>query len=136
MDERIACCGFARLVGKNVDYLMNKYEIALGRQSKNSTLDVILGTSLVQAKLPCGVQRYLRTEHASILPFVFFNLCCMLMIPVLLSREQSKRWNPDVLSQQASVNNAVISLDCCFYRGTSVYLCLCYCSACSTCETA
>ncbi|KFM26227.1 Fork head transcription factor 1 [Auxenochlorella protothecoides] len=43
LDPRVLQCGFARLLGKDVDYIVRKYEIVLGRRSKASTLDVILG---------------------------------------------------------------------------------------------
>ena len=35
--------GIARLVGTNVDHTMRKYEIVLGRRSKSTDLDVVLG---------------------------------------------------------------------------------------------
>ena len=42
-DPRLARCGFAKLVGEKVDHIMRKYEITLGRRSKATNLDVVLG---------------------------------------------------------------------------------------------
>jgi len=42
-DQRIQGCGFAKLVGDNVDFVMKKYSIVMGRKSKNSTNDLVLG---------------------------------------------------------------------------------------------
>jgi len=43
MDPRIQQCGFAKLVGDDFEYYMRKYEINLGRKSKTTELDVVLG---------------------------------------------------------------------------------------------
>lgn len=42
-DPRLKRVGFAKLVGENVDHIMRKYEIVLGRRSKATALDVVLG---------------------------------------------------------------------------------------------
>ena len=41
-DPRLPKVGFAKLIGKDLDYTMRKYEITLGRKSKQD-IDVILG---------------------------------------------------------------------------------------------
>lgn len=41
--ERLQKAGFARLVGLGVDHTMRKFEIVLGRRSKSTDLDVVLG---------------------------------------------------------------------------------------------
>lgn len=43
MDARVKRCGFARLHGEEVDYIVRKYDILLGRKSKASAVDVVLG---------------------------------------------------------------------------------------------
>lgn len=43
MDARVKRCGFARLYGEEVDYIVRKYDILLGRKSKASAVDVVLG---------------------------------------------------------------------------------------------
>lgn len=45
-DFRLQQVGFARLIGNDIDYLMCKYEITLGRKSKNTKLDVVLGDTM------------------------------------------------------------------------------------------
>lgn len=42
-DPRLKSVGFAKLAGENVDHIMRKYEIVLGRKSKASPVDVVLG---------------------------------------------------------------------------------------------
>ncbi|EFJ46772.1 hypothetical protein VOLCADRAFT_92922 [Volvox carteri f. nagariensis] len=44
-DPRLARCGFAKLQGEGIEFFIRKYEITMGRTSKNSTLDLILGDS-------------------------------------------------------------------------------------------
>ncbi|GIL74672.1 hypothetical protein Vretimale_2312 [Volvox reticuliferus] len=44
-DPRLARCGFAKLQGEGIEFFVRKYEITMGRTSKNSTLDLILGDS-------------------------------------------------------------------------------------------
>ncbi|GLI69422.1 hypothetical protein VaNZ11_014031 [Volvox africanus] len=44
-DPRLARCGFAKLQGDGIEFFVRKYEITMGRTSKNSTLDLILGDS-------------------------------------------------------------------------------------------
>lgn len=43
MSETLENCGFALLKGENVHVLLRKYEIILGRYSKGSPVDVVLG---------------------------------------------------------------------------------------------
>lgn len=43
VDPRIERCGFARIVGENIDFLMRKYSITMGRKSKNNASDLVLG---------------------------------------------------------------------------------------------
>ena len=45
-DPRVQRAAFAHLVGNDIDYLMKKYEITLGRQAKNFTPDVIMGDTM------------------------------------------------------------------------------------------
>ncbi len=42
-DERLERSGFALLKGENLEVYVKKYLIELGRRSKNSKLDVVLG---------------------------------------------------------------------------------------------
>lgn len=42
-DPGLAQCGFARLMGKDIDYIVQKYAVLLGRRSKASNVDVVLG---------------------------------------------------------------------------------------------
>ena len=43
-DTRLTRCGFAKLVGSpGVDYVIRKYSVTLGRRSKATDLDVVLG---------------------------------------------------------------------------------------------
>ncbi len=42
-DARVSNVGFAKIIGKDVDYVVNKYDIVLGRQNKNRSVDVSLG---------------------------------------------------------------------------------------------
>jgi len=45
-DPRVQRVAVAHLVGNNIDYLMKKYEITLGRKAKNYTPDVIMGETM------------------------------------------------------------------------------------------
>jgi pSer/pThr/pTyr-binding forkhead associated (FHA) protein len=45
-DVRIHKVGFARLLGKNIDHIMNKYDIILGRTNKNKPIDVAVGDTM------------------------------------------------------------------------------------------
>lgn len=45
-DSRLQRCGFAKLVGQDFEYFIRKYEISLGRKSKSTELDVVLGKPL------------------------------------------------------------------------------------------
>ncbi|PNH10982.1 Fork head transcription factor 1 [Tetrabaena socialis] len=42
-DPRLQRCGFAKLQGQGIEYFVRKYEITMGRVSKNSPLDLVLG---------------------------------------------------------------------------------------------
>lgn len=42
-DPRLARCGFAKLVGSDLDYILRKYECSMGRRSKAGQQDVVLG---------------------------------------------------------------------------------------------
>lgn len=42
-DARVSKVGFAKIIGKDIDYVVNKYDIVLGRQNKNRSVDVSLG---------------------------------------------------------------------------------------------
>ena len=42
-DPRLSRAGFARLAGDEVNYIIRKYEVLLGRRSKTAGLDVVLG---------------------------------------------------------------------------------------------
>ena len=42
-DERVQRSGFALLKGENVEVYVKKYAIELGRRSKSTKLDVVLG---------------------------------------------------------------------------------------------
>lgn len=46
-DSRLQRCGFAKLVGQDFEYFIRKYEISLGRKSKSTELDVVLGNPLL-----------------------------------------------------------------------------------------
>lgn len=45
-DVRIHKVGFAKLLGKNIDYVINKYDIILGRVNKNKPIDVSVGDTM------------------------------------------------------------------------------------------
>lgn len=42
-DPRLAKCGFAKLQGEGIEVYVRKYTIYLGRKSKSTNLDVVLG---------------------------------------------------------------------------------------------
>mmetsp|Transcript_27938 Transcript_27938/g.33938 ORF Transcript_27938/g.33938 Transcript_27938/m.33938 type:complete len:178 (-) Transcript_27938:903-1436(-) len=42
-DHEASRVGFAKLKGKDFEYFMQKYEVKLGRQSKSSQVDLVLG---------------------------------------------------------------------------------------------
>lgn len=53
-DPRIARCGFCRLEGDGgLDFFAQRYEIALGRKSKSTHLDVVLGALLAFKQRRC-----------------------------------------------------------------------------------
>jgi hypothetical protein len=45
-DPRLQKCGFAKLQGEDVEFYFKKYEIILGRRSKSTALDVVLGENM------------------------------------------------------------------------------------------
>ena len=45
-DARINRVGFAKLIGDNVNYIIRKYEVILGRKNKNKPIDVHLGDTM------------------------------------------------------------------------------------------
>ena len=47
-DSRIARCGFCKLEGDVVDeFFCQRYEIVMGRRSKSTRLDVVLGMGIM-----------------------------------------------------------------------------------------
>ena len=46
-DPRIDQVGFAKLLGDGFELCAKKYEIVIGRHSKSSTVDVVLGKSTI-----------------------------------------------------------------------------------------
>ena len=42
-DPRLKRCGFAKLLGTDVDFILRKYNCSMGRRSKASNTDVVLG---------------------------------------------------------------------------------------------
>lgn len=46
VDIRPSRVGFARLLGDNIDHIVRKYDIILGRQNKNKPVDVVLGDTM------------------------------------------------------------------------------------------
>lgn len=42
-DPRLQQVGFAKLLGENIDYVIKKYEVTLGRGTKTGAIDVPLG---------------------------------------------------------------------------------------------
>lgn len=45
-DPRIVRCGFCKLEGEDLDFVSRRYEVTIGRRSKTTPLDVVLGTQL------------------------------------------------------------------------------------------
>ncbi len=45
-DPRIEQIGFAKLLGEDLELYAKKYDIIIGRKSKSSVVDVVLGTSI------------------------------------------------------------------------------------------
>lgn len=46
-DPRLAKIGFCKLVGESVEHYAKKYEINIGRKSKASGLDVVIGATSI-----------------------------------------------------------------------------------------
>ena len=44
-DPRKSKVGFCKLLGENIEYYAQKYEIHIGRKSKATDLDVVIGKS-------------------------------------------------------------------------------------------
>jgi hypothetical protein len=61
-DLRLQRCGFAKLVGSRgedpIEYYMLKYEIVLGRHSKNFNVDIVLGATLAYVVLRVRIKRH------------------------------------------------------------------------------
>ncbi|CAD7703127.1 unnamed protein product [Ostreobium quekettii] len=45
-DPRLAKCGYAKLQGEGVEFYVRKYEVTMGRRSKSTQLDVVLGDNM------------------------------------------------------------------------------------------
>lgn len=45
-DPRIARSGFAVLQGEGIEYYVKKYEVVMGRTSKSTNLDIVLGDNM------------------------------------------------------------------------------------------
>ena len=45
-DPRLERCGFAKLQGEGIELYAKKTEIIIGRQSKSTALDVVLGENM------------------------------------------------------------------------------------------
>lgn len=45
-DPRLEQCGFAKIVWDDQEYYVRKYEIVIGRKSKSSNLDIVLGDNM------------------------------------------------------------------------------------------
>eukprot|EP00877_Chromochloris_zofingiensis_P010598 jgi/Chrzof1/5792/Cz16g16020.t1 len=55
-DPRLDRCGFAKLVGDGVEYHIKKYEVMLGRRSKSTALDVVLGDNMNISRLHAAIK--------------------------------------------------------------------------------
>jgi hypothetical protein len=60
--------GFAKLVGTDIDYLMRKYDIMLGRRSKNACPDVVLGDALNVSRQHARI--YYNFDISAFIPFL------------------------------------------------------------------
>lgn len=46
-DPRLERCGFCKLYGPELEFYSKRYDIQIGRRSKSTKLDVVLGTQLL-----------------------------------------------------------------------------------------
>ncbi|KAK9805125.1 hypothetical protein WJX72_000415 [[Myrmecia] bisecta] len=54
-DPRIPKCGFAKLQGEGVEFYFQKYEAWIGRRSKSTALDVVLGDNMNISRKHAGI---------------------------------------------------------------------------------
>ncbi len=54
-DPRLGRVAFAKLQGDGLEYFIRKYEVLLGRKSKSTELDIVLGKQLSLWSLVLGV---------------------------------------------------------------------------------
>ena len=47
-DPRLGRVAYAKLQGDGLEYFIRKYEVVLGRKSKSTELDIVLGTVCLQ----------------------------------------------------------------------------------------
>lgn len=45
-DPRLEKCGFAKLLGEGYEFFVKKYEVTMGRKSKSTALDIVLGDNM------------------------------------------------------------------------------------------
>lgn len=62
-DPRLQRCGFAKLQGEGIEFFMRRYEITMGRNSKNSTLDLILGDSTTISRQHASIRYNFDTKQ-------------------------------------------------------------------------
>jgi hypothetical protein len=62
-DPRLAKCGFAKLVGPDVELYMRKYELTIGRKSKSTALDVVLGDNMNISRLHAKINYNFQTAR-------------------------------------------------------------------------
>ena len=61
-DPRVALCGFCKLEGDGLDFVSKRYEVTLGRRSKTTPLDVVLGERRATRAPCCQSVRRLSTD--------------------------------------------------------------------------
>lgn len=54
-DPRLKEVGFAKLVGGDISYVMRKYDIILGRKSKQDNVDLVLGDLMSISRQHCKI---------------------------------------------------------------------------------
>lgn len=52
-DPRISRVAYAKLEGDGFEYFVRKYEVLLGRKSKSTELDIVLGAPSLASSSPC-----------------------------------------------------------------------------------
>lgn len=74
-DPRLQKAGFARLVGRGIDYTLRKYECTMGRKSKAKNVDLELGDTMsISRKHACISYNF--EKGIRLLAFsVVFSLC-------------------------------------------------------------